>query len=165
VSIQHHRMLTRLPFVITKYRLPARITVIAAIAATTAATATTITTIVTIATTTITTVFIAARTACRPLGLEAVTTINRTVFTRNKWYRGWTSTGRTGGLIMFTATRAGSRRLPSTTGSTATRATARCVCQSAAGIKLLFASSKCKVLTTVTTGEDTILVSFIGHHG
>src|SRR5216683_1189556 len=156
-------MLARLPFVITKYRLPARITIIAA--TTTATTATTITTIVTIATTTITTVFITARTACRPLGLEAVTTIDRTVFTRNKWYRGWTSTGRTGGLIMFTATRAGSRRLPSTASSTTTRATARCVCQSAAGIKLLFASSKCKVLTTVTTGEDTVLVSFIGHHG
>src|SRR5205807_2217370 len=99
-SIQHHRMLARLPFVITKYWLPARITIITATAATTmATTATTITTIVTIPTT------------------------------------------------------------------TTTRTTARCVCQSAAGIKLLFASSKCKVLTTVTTGEDTVLVSFIGHHG
>src|SRR3954453_23407959 len=127
-----------------KYQLPARIAVIASIAAVTATapTAITITTIVTIATTVITMGIIAARTACRPLGLEAVTTIDRTVFTRNKWYGGWTSTGRTGGLIMFTATRAGDRRLPSTTGSTATRATARCVCQSAAGIKLLFAISK-----------------------
>src|SRR5437764_6957934 len=123
--MQHHRMFARLHFVITKYPLPARITVIATITATTATTATTITTIVTIATTAITTVFITARTACRPLGLEAITTIDRTVFTRNKWYGGWTSTGRTGGLIMFTATRAGGRRLPATTSSTATGATDR----------------------------------------
>src|SRR5438132_1458439 len=148
-----------------KYQLPARIAVIASIAAVTATASTAITTIVTIATTVITMGIIAARTACRALGLEAVTSIDRTVFTRDKWYRSWTSTGRTSGLIMFSTTRAGGRRLPATASSTATRATARCVCQSAAGIKLLFASTKCKVLTTVTTGEDTILVSFIGHHG
>src|SRR5256885_16091851 len=99
-SIRLSRMLACVRLWMKKYQLPARIAVIASIAAVTATapTAITITTIVTIATTIITTGIIAARTACRALGLEAVPTIDRTVFTRNKWYRSWTSTGRTSGL-------------------------------------------------------------------
>jgi hypothetical protein len=43
--------------------------------------------------------------------------------------------------------------------------TTRGVGQSATGIKLLFAYAKREFLATVATGEDTVLVSFIGMHG
>lgn len=111
-----------------------------------------------------TTAAIAVGTADRTMRLVTITTVYRAVLTWNEWDRGRSSTVSTCRFKMFDIARTRRHWLGITSSSTATGTATWLIGQVATGEKLLFSSAKGKILTTVTTGKDTILVSSIRNH-